>query len=69
MYFLNSIGHIERTKEIECSNDADAVAELEAEGCYAELWQRDRFVKGADTLLGPGPAYSDATEKRKAGRR
>jgi hypothetical protein len=66
MYFLDGLGHIERTKEIDCSNDAEAIAELESEGCYAELWQRDRFVKSTDTLIGAGPANGAATAKRKA---
>jgi hypothetical protein len=56
LYFLDRLGHIEQAKEIVCSSDAEALAVLEAEDRYAELWQRDRFMKCSDALIVAAPA-------------
>jgi len=67
VYFLSSFGHIERTKEIQCSNDAEAIATLDSEGRHAELWQRDRFIRSIDAFIGADLARSHSLVERASG--
>lgn len=52
VYVFDKAGHIERAQEFSCQNDAEALARLRAQSSYAELWERSRFVKSTDVLVG-----------------
>jgi hypothetical protein len=51
LYYLDSLGHIEGSRDIRCSTDEEAVAVLLAERRYAELWRQGQFVKSNDALI------------------
>jgi hypothetical protein len=61
LYFMTSDGHIGDAIDIECEDDAHAIAVVEARGEVAglELWQRGRWVRNfpAKPIPPPSPPH------------
>jgi len=47
LYFLDGDGHIQGVVELDCANDAEAiaVAETYGDGRPMELWRRERWIR------------------------